>query len=248
MRVYLTRSVRIEADDVLLDERAFGSRQVRLAFVYLVIERRPVAREELADLLWSGDLPATWDASLNALVSKLRSTLRRAGLPASALTAASGCYELHLPPGTWVDVEAASTALHEAEAALRAGDHQGAWRAANIAYNITGRPLLAGEAGEWVERERDRLHGIHVRAAECFALSALLNGEPEMSLAMAEEVIAQEPFRETGYQLLMRAHAAAGNRGEALRAYERCRRILAEELGTDPSAETRALHLSLLED
>ena len=59
---------------------------------------------------------------------------------------------------------------------------------------------------------------------------------------------ADEPFRETGYQLLMKAHTATGNRGEALLTYERCRRILAEELGADPSAETRALHRELLGD
>ena len=32
-----------------------------------------------------------------------------------------------------------------------------------------------------------------------------------------------EPFRETAYQLLMRMHAAAGDRAEALRVFARCR-------------------------
>jgi hypothetical protein len=38
------------------------------------------------------------------------------------------------------------------------------------------------------------------------------------------------PFRETGYQVLMRAHAAAGNRAEALWVYERCRKIISDTL------------------
>ena len=45
----------------------------------------------------------------------------------------------------------------------------------------------------------------------------------------------------------MRAHAAAGNRAEALRAYEQCRQLLAEELGVAPSAETQAVHLMVLQ-
>ena len=45
----------------------------------------------------------------------------------------------------------------------------------------------------------------------------------------------------------MVAHVAAGNRAEALRVYERCRRLLAEELGTYPSPETESIYRGLLE-
>jgi DNA-binding SARP family transcriptional activator len=44
----------------------------------------------------------------------------------------------------------------------------------------------------------------------------------------------------------MRAHAALGEIGSALRAFEACRTHLVEELGVDPSAQTQALHLRLL--
>jgi DNA-binding SARP family transcriptional activator len=45
----------------------------------------------------------------------------------------------------------------------------------------------------------------------------------------------------------MRVHLAAGNRAEGLRAYQRCRHILADELGVDPSAETQATYRQLLD-
>jgi hypothetical protein len=45
----------------------------------------------------------------------------------------------------------------------------------------------------------------------------------------------------------MEAHVTAGNRAEALRVYERCRRLLANELGAYPSPETEAIYRSLLE-
>ena len=62
----------------------------------------------------------------------------------------------------------------------------------------------------------------------------------------AREAVALEPFRETSYQLLMRAHAAVGNRAEALRVYERCRCLLSEELGVPPSSQTEAVYLEIL--
>ena len=51
---------------------------------------------------------------------------------------------------------------------------------------------------------------------------------------------------ETGHQLLMRGHFSAGNAAEALLAYERCRKHLSEELGVDPSRQTRAIHDEVL--
>jgi len=62
----------------------------------------------------------------------------------------------------------------------------------------------------------------------------------------AKETVAIEPFRETSYQLLMQAHAAVGNRAEALRVYERCRNLLSEELGVSPSPQTEAVYLDIL--
>ena len=61
----------------------------------------------------------------------------------------------------------------------------------------------------------------------------------------AEQTIALAPFRETGYRRLMEAHVAAGNRAEALRVYERCRRLLADELGAYPSPETESIYREL---
>jgi DNA-binding SARP family transcriptional activator len=55
-----------------------------------------------------------------------------------------------------------------------------------------------------------------------------------------------DPTNETAHRLLMRAYAALGETAAGLRDFEVYRRHLAEELGVDPSPETRALHLELL--
>ena len=55
-----------------------------------------------------------------------------------------------------------------------------------------------------------------------------------------------EPFDELACQALMRAHAAAGNRAEALRVYANCRKLFRDELGAEPSEQTAAVFLSIL--
>ena len=60
------------------------------------------------------------------------------------------------------------------------------------------------------------------------------------------EAVALEPYREQAYLKLIKAQAAGGNRAVALHTYERCRRLLAEELGVTPSPQTEAVYLELL--
>jgi pentatricopeptide repeat protein len=53
-------------------------------------------------------------------------------------------------------------------------------------------------------------------------------------------------YRETAHRILMEALARRGNVAEALRAYERLRILLREELGIAPSPAIQALHRRLL--
>jgi tRNA A-37 threonylcarbamoyl transferase component Bud32 len=149
---------------------------------------------------------------------------------------------LQTPPDTWVDIEAAADAIHDAEAELRGGRPAGAFGPSAIAHHITRRPFLPGESGRWVESQRERLRSILVRALECRGEVFLWNREGPLAVEAAKEAIALEPFRETAYQLLIRAHAALGNAAEATRAFERCRSTLAASLGVEPSARTQAVY------
>ena len=248
LRIYLTGRVCLEADGALLDATAFPGAQGRLAFAYLVAERsHPVARSDLVSALWPGELPASYDTALSAVVSRLRTLLGRAGLQgASALTSAAGCYELRLPAATWVDVEAAGDAVHEAESALAADAPGRAYGPSAVAHHIARRPFLPGTDGPWVDARRERLRSILLRALECRAKVYLWNREPALAVEAAREIVALEPFRETGHQLLIRAHAASGKAAEALRAYDGCRRLIAEELGVDPSRQTKAEYEAVL--
>ena len=247
LRIFAAGRVAVEAGDVLV-EHHLGSRQARLAFAFLLAERsRAVSRDELADVLWPSQLPRSWEAAVRGVVSKVRHFLEDAGLPAGeTLTCAFGCYQLRLPPDTVVDLDLIASALEAAERALGEADLDLACTQALMAHSLASQPLLPGEDGEWIDRRRAERRTQLLRALEILAEVWSLRGEVAQGVLVAEEAVALEPFRETAHRRLMQAHAAAGNRAEALRAYERCRRLLAEELGVDPSPETEAAYLELL--
>jgi DNA-binding SARP family transcriptional activator len=238
----------LEHGDHLVDRDHFPGSQGCLVFARLALDRhQAVSRDELAEVIWPQQLPRAWDADLSAIVSKLRSLLARAGLKQSAsISSALGCYQLVLPHDVWIDFEAAAAALHQAEGALRAGTPKESFGPANIANTIARRPFLPGEDSRWAEEKRGNLGTIFVRSCECLAAFYVWNDEPSLGVEAAKQAVAREPFRESAYRLLMEAYAAAGNRAEALLVYERCRKLLREELGSDPAPETRAVHLRVL--
>jgi DNA-binding SARP family transcriptional activator len=224
-------------------EHELPGRQGRLAFAYLVAERaRPIPRRELAKAVWPDEAPEHADASLSALVSKLR---RAVG--ADVLTGRS-VLDLALPAGTLIDTEAASEAIHRAEAAVRRGEFATAWAPARVALHTTNRVFLAGEQSPWIDERRELLGDIRLRALECVAAAGLGLGNTELDAALrsGRSLIALAPLRESGYRLLMQALAAHGNPAEALVVYDLLRRRLRDELGAAAGPETQTLYRHLL--
>jgi predicted ATPase/DNA-binding SARP family transcriptional activator len=245
--VRLAGGLALEAGGVPVDTGGLG-RLGRVALAYLVVERsRPVTRDELAEVLWGEDLPRSWETAARVVISKVRAVLARAGLsPTEALTTQHGRYLLNLGPAVSVDVEWAADQAASAMADLGAGRPETALAAAAAAAGVAARQFLPGAAGPWVEFRQAELRQLHLQALDTLAAAASAGGDTARAIQAAEEVLALEPLREPAWVRLMAVHAAAGSQAEALRVYERCRRVLAEELGVGPSPATDAAYAALL--
>jgi predicted ATPase/DNA-binding SARP family transcriptional activator/Tfp pilus assembly protein PilF len=248
VRVFLAGRVGIAVNGAESRDTSGLGRLGRVAFAYLVTERhRPITRDELAEVLWGEDLPRTWDTSVRVVMHKLRTWLAGAGLDRDgAVTSGFGTYQLHLPADAVVDVEQAAADVEAARAALAAGDAAAAVARARAAAGVAAADFLPGGGGQWVEQRQDDLRELRVQALELTAQAALAMRDVATALAAAEAAVAAAPLRESAHLLVVRAHAASANRGEALRAYDRLRRVLAEELGVSPSGEAEAAYLDLL--
>jgi SARP family transcriptional regulator, regulator of embCAB operon len=248
VRIYLTGRLIIESESGLLDEEDLPARQGRIAFAYMVLNRRrPIPRPELASALWDDSPPEAWEASLSALLSRIRSLFRRARLDAD-FEALSGNVHVRLPADLWVDLDAARNALDEAEGLMRSGKPRQAWPPTLIGYSVFERGFLHGEEKRWIVRERERILGEHLRSLELLSDITLALGEPTAAVRFARMCCDLDPFRESAYEREMRAELQLGNRAEALKTYDRLRKVLADELGADPSAHLQAAFLDALRE
>ncbi len=220
--------------------------QGRLAFAYLICNRtRVVTRAELSGVLWGDAPPPEAPTAIRALLSKLRRALKAGAedpLPGGDLL------RIRLPVDAWIDVERATQALHDAQAAVAQDQDVRAWIASHIALNISARTFMAGHDSDWAAGQRAALEDVRVQALEALAACAVRLGGTELDTAVraSRRLLELAPLRETGYGWLMQALAAQGNAAESLLTYERLRTMLRDELGAIPSPRLQALHAGLL--
>jgi DNA-binding SARP family transcriptional activator len=237
LRIQLCGALSVEQGTALVGDRDFPGSQARRFWAYLVLEReRPVGRDELADAVWGLDAPDAWQESLSAIASRTRTALR--AVPGVDLRGEVGRYRLALATEPVVDMERSWRSLLRAEAALRRDDATGALAESLIARAIAQRGFLAGEEGPWIEGRRRALRHTLVQATELAVEAELRRRNFGDAERIARAVINLDPLRESGYRLLMRALAAAGNGAQALRVMDECRAVLRAEVGAPPSAET----------
>ncbi|MGJ5831812.1 BTAD domain-containing putative transcriptional regulator [Streptomyces ossamyceticus] len=247
MRFEVLGPLRVCRGDEELD-LGFPQQRALLALL-LVRAGRPVLAGEIVDVLWPGRAPASamnvvrrYAGALRRLLepdlpprAPGRRVLRRAG--GYLLEAAEDEVDLlRFRALTKRGKRAAATG--RSEAALRHFvDALGDWHGP-VAMGI---PASVREHTEFASLEREL-----TRTARMAADAALLCGCSELVLPHLRRAVELDPLDESAQAGLVMALAASGLQAEALTAYERVRRLLAEELGIVPGPELTAAHTRVL--
>lgn len=223
-------------------EDALPGTNGRLLFAYRAHRARRMGRDELLMALYGEQAMPDHHPRLSVLLSKLRRVI------GAELLAGRSEIELVLPPGAFVDVEAALEAAHRAESHIAGGEWAEAWGPAGVAYHVANRPLLQGQERPWLDEWRRRLDDVRLRGLECFAAARLGLGGSALPQAedCARRLIELAPYRETGHRILMETLERRGNVAEALLAYDRLRVLLRDDLGIVPSPAMQGIHRRLL--
>ncbi|MFC9940125.1 ATP-binding protein [Nocardiopsis alba] len=246
MRVDMLGPLRVEVDGRIT---GVGGPRLRALLARLALEpNRVIGHRALIEDLWpEGEVgaPESPMVALHSLVYRLRKALPE---PKAVCSEPAG-YRLALPDDS-VDLRLFERLARQGREELRAGRHAKAVEYLSRALaSRRGEPLSDIPRLPFVEAAALHLEEIGLGAVEDRAeASSLLPGVESPSVAELERLAAAHPLRERLRTLLVAALAAEGRRAEALVAYEVHRARLAEELGTDPGPELRALHLRVLRE
>ena len=94
---------------------------------------------------------------------------------------------------------------------------------------------------EWALLKREWLRHQALQALSDLARGHQAQADSETAYTYAWRQLELDPLREAAHRQLMRSLAGQGRRSEALAQYQKCRDLLATELGVEPAVETTAL-------
>src|SRR5215472_11294707 len=216
-----------------------GGPKRRAVLAYLVLHANEVvAVDRLVDQLWGEKAPRNAAGALHTHVSRLRKELG----PEVVARQAWG-YVLRIEPGG-LDLERFERLTAEAEncpaseRAAKLREALGLWRGPPL-EDLAFEPALA--------REISRLEELRLTVLENRIDADLEAGNQAGLVGELEALIAEYPLRERLRGQLILALYRCGRQAEALEVYRETRRVLADELGLEPSPELRELERAILQ-
>lgn len=228
--------------EVVRDGRSvpLGGPKPRTVLARLLLDHgRTVSAGALVEDVWNGRAPATAGKTLQKYVSELRKSLGddvvRTRGPGYAIEAGD------------VDARRFEEAVVDAQERQVHGDWAGTLRLADGAAALWRGEVLADlSEARFADAERARLEELRLVALELRYRAQLELGLHVVAVPELTELANAHPLREGLWATLIRALYCAGRQAEALRAFERHRRFLADELGLEPSPELRRLEQAVL--
>jgi DNA-binding SARP family transcriptional activator len=248
IRIYTFGALQVLRGDHAVTEGDWHTRQARQLLKILLTERpRPVSSDRLIEILWPHSAPDAAATTLRSAINALRNVLepeRPNRAPSRYVITQTPGYAFHLHPDIWLDVEVYEKEL---EAARRTAHPEQRLRHLETAVSLYQDDYLSSDPyADWVQTERERLQELHFNALLQLAGLHAGFGDYAAAIAATRQILARDEVRENAYQALMRYQAESGDSAAALLTYERCRNLLAEELGADPSPLTQQLHQRIL--
>ena len=217
----------------------FPTRKVRALLAYLAASAgQPHRRDRLAGLLWGDRNEGQARANLRKALSRLRTSLPE---EAQRCVVADGDRVALRPDALEVD-------LASFERFAADGTPETLERAALLCRGAFLDDLAdCGEEFDgWLTSERRRLDELLHEILQRLLDHYVVTGAVDRAIQCALRLLALDPLQENVHRTLIRLYMYQDRAGSALAQYHRCRELLADELGIEPSPETERLKAELL--
>lgn len=229
--------VEIRADGA--EVRLGGPKQRTVLAVLAADVGKPVSVDALIEAVWEGEPTPGARSTLQTYVSNLRAEL------GEVIVREGGGYRLDLEPRL-VDSIRFEQAVGRATELVKQRPAEAAQQLRAALALWRGRPYADASGSFRLELEAARLEEVRLGAVESKIEAELALGHHAELVPELEVLCAEFPLREGFRAQHMLALYRSGRQAEALRAFQKTRTYLADELGLEPSAQLRELERRIL--
>lgn len=241
--IYCLGNFRIFQDNQLIND--WTSRRALSVLKYLITQHpSPVSKDILMDTFWPEMESESARRNLHQAIYALRKTLSHSGLNIQYVLFKDDAYlinryELRL----WID-------FHQFEEHARIGQQmdrqvqkQEIVEHLGIAESLYGGGFLEEDLYEdWTILQRAHLKNLYLDIATQLSQHFIEQGEMIAANALCRKILTQDYLYERAHRLLMECYYMQGQHHMAIRQYQICQKLLKEELGISPRAETLSLY------
>jgi LuxR family maltose regulon positive regulatory protein len=227
---------------------AWTTKRARDILCFIATRRhRRASKDTIIDTFWGEADFDVVEKNFHPTVSHIRKALNsNQSLKQNFLLYRDGDYLLNGEFSYRIDTEEFDRLVTEGEAARRAREFDRCIQAYEQAVALYRGDFMQGSYDDWVEEQRSYYREQHLRMLESLAAVSQKMQEWQRSLNLAQQILHEDPFREDIHCMMMRAHAALGNRVAVKEQYENLSRLLRKELGVDPAADTQKVYQELV--
>lgn len=223
-----------------LSSDAWATRRARDILCFVASRRHHRASKDLIiDTFWGETDPTVIERNFHPTVSHIRKALNsNQTLKQNLLLYRDGDYLLNPDFAYRIDVEEFDRLVARGEAKRRERQLDQCIQSYQSAVEIYRGEFMQGSYDPWADEQRSYYRKQYLQLIEALASVAQKMGDWFKSIQLAQQILNDDPFREDIHCLLMRAHAALGNKSAVREQYENLKQLLQNELGVEPVAET----------
>ena len=247
LQIYFLGNFQILINHSKISSDLWQSRQLRTILKILIIQRgKPVPASQIIEKIWPEKDPELAPQHLYVRISQIRKILKKSGLQDCIQTVPGG-YIFQCDPtleengdhSFWIDVDEFENEADQGREKLEKKAFNQAINHFKKSINLYRADFLIEDLYEdWTISERERLRDRHLMVLTEMAEAYAQTGRYRHAIDVCQRVLSVDPCRESTFVQLMFYYYHLGERSKSLEVFEKCKKVLSQEMDVSPDAYT----------
>lgn len=240
LKIYMLGDFRLFVGDREVGKSSWKRSSAKSILKYFIFNHdKDISRDKLIDMFHRDKNPESGWKNIRQAISDIRRVLEP-GIPDKAVSSylknSNGFYRFILTEGSYVDCFEFEMLVKHALNNIKNDTVHQAISDYKTAVNLYKNDLLEEDIYEdWTNPLRDYYKLNYTKALFVISEYHLKHSEYELAIENLQKLQEKDEYNELVYLLLMKCHLGIGNRTSCIKVYEKCRKIIKDEFGFEPS-------------